>query len=267
MAAPTQVEMSSAFLSGGLSCLQHCDEIQVKERFNVFEATLGMLMHNSDTKSRYRIFGGPPESIHGDEIFFGVETAGRRLWPVQAFLPDCAPWNIDIYLTENRDSITPGESSFSLRRPCTLTCCCFGRPVVDVTDVDTGVRIGSIREPFTCSNFKFTIQDADDNTVMRVGSDSLSWGLCCPYPCGPCATVDLSVEQTRTRSRGHIQKKMPQCWNPLLWKEHQDSSYRVDFGDIQAPEDKALLMSLALLIDFKYFHMPNSDNEAEWQWL
>lgn len=261
MTAPSQVAMTSALLSGGLTCLSHCDEIQVRERFNVFEATLGMLRDNSNTKSRYRIFQGNRE-----EIFFGVETAGRRLWPLQTFFPDCAPWNIDIYLTENRESITPGESAFTLRRPCTLTCCCFGRPTIDVTDVETGVRLGSIREPFTCWDFKFSIEDADDNTVMKVGSDSCQWGLCCPYPCGPCATVDMNVLQTRSALTGHVKKTMPLCWSFCKWKE-QDADYRVDFGTVQAPEDKALLMALAILIDFKYFHMPNSDDDSEWQWL
>jgi len=259
--APRQEEMYSALMSGGLTCLSNCDQIQVKERFNLFEA----IHFSNATKSRYRVFQG-----NGDEIFFGVEQAvcGQWLWPLQTFLPDCAPWNIDIYLTENRDSaVTPGESAFTLRRPCTPTCCCFNRPVVDVTDVETGVRLGSIKEPFTCWDFKFLVQDTDNNTVMRVRGDCCEWGLCCPYPCGPCAKVDLNVLQTNSGTTGSVQKKAPLCWNFLRGKE-QDDTYRVDFGTVQAPEDKALLMALAILIDFKYFHMPhNSDDSGEWQWL
>jgi len=261
MTAPRQDDMNAALLSGGLTCLSNCDEIQVRERFNLFEAITSMLRENSNTKSRYRIFQGD-----GEEIFFGVETAGLKLWPLQTFLPDCAPWNIDIYLTENRESITPGESAFTLRRPCTLTCCCFNRPIIDVSDVETGLRLGSIREPFACWDFKFTVQDPDDRTLMNVKSDCCQWGLCCPYPCGPCARIDLSVQQTSSGGGAHVQKKMPLCWNYLLRKE-QDTDYRVDFGTVQAPEDKALLMALAILIDFKYFHMPNGDAPEEWQWL
>jgi hypothetical protein len=47
----------------------------------------------------------------------------------------------------------------------------------------------------------------------------------------------------------------------------QDTGYKVDFGTIQAPEDKAMLMALAILIDFRYFHMPNDDEDTEWQWI
>jgi len=259
--APRQVEMYSVLMSAGLTCLSHCDKIQVKERFNFFEAITSMLGEGANTKSRYRIF-----NRSGEEIFFGVEEAGLRLWPLQTFLPDCAPWNIDVYLTENRDSVvTPGESAFTLRRPCTFTCCCFNRPVIDVTDVETGVRLGSIREPFAgCWDFKFILQDTDNNTVMRVGGDGCEWGLCCPYPCGPCSRVDLKVKQLNSDTTGHIQKRMPLC---CLLRKEQEADYSVDFGSVEAPEDKALLMALAILIDFKFFHMDNADDSAEWDWL
>jgi len=251
--------------------LSNCDEIQLRERFNLSEAITSMLRQDGNTtKSRYRIFQGS-----GEEVFFGVETARFRLWPLQTFLPDCAPLSIDIYLTENRERVTPNETAFTLRRPCTLTCCCINRPVVDVTDVETGLRLGSIREPFGCCDFSFRIRDSDERPLMNVGSPIAgrmqvcqAWGMCCPYPCGPCSTVDMKATKLTHDEPGiaHVRRRMPLCWNTIFRKE-QNSYYKVEFDTVQAPEDKALLMALAVLIDFKYFHMPNNDSYEEWDWF
>jgi hypothetical protein len=55
--------------------------------------------------------------------------------------------------------------------------------------------------------------------------------------------------------------------NFLLRKEQDDAQYRVYFGTIQAPEEKALLMALAIFIDFKYSLLTNADDPRDWAWL
>lgn len=261
---PTQQLMNAALLSEGLSCMSNCNKIMIKERFNIFEAIASTLGEGTNTRSQYRIFRDDDE-----EIFFAVEKAGLRRWFLQTCFPDCAPWDVDIYITENRESVTPGHSAFTLHRPCSFSfiCCNTSRPVIDVTDVETGVRLGSIKEPFVCCDYKFILQGSDDKTVMEVDGENCQWGLCCSSPCGPCSEVDLQVRQTNSGSTAHVQRKMPLCSNFLLRKEQEDTNYVVDFGTLQAPEDKALLMALAIHIDFKFFHIPSDDDSDAWQWF
>lgn len=258
VAAPSQMEMQ-ALWSEGLSCLWNCEKIQVKERFNLFEA-IASTAEGTNMKSRYRIFSG-----EGEEIFFGVEKADLRSWPLHTFFPDCAPWDVDIYLTENKDSVVPGESAFKLRRPWTFTCCCCNRPEVDVMDVETGLSLGSIRESFARGAISFAVQDPMEKTVMRIDGRACEWGLCCPLPFGPCAELDLQVRDVRANAVGNVRKKMPLCCSALR-KEHVED-YKVDFANVEAPEHKALLMALAILIDSKFFHAVNNDEAEDWQWL
>jgi hypothetical protein len=250
--------MDAALMSSGLTCLSNCESIRLAEQFHVVEAESLLQRHGSNAKSRYRIYTGD-----GEEIFYGVQQVGRESW-LQSCLPDCAPWGIDIYPTENREVATVGETSgFALRRPFALTCCCCNRPVVDVTDIETGMRLGAIEDPFACCDMSFEIKDTEKHTILRAGGKRCQWGLCCPYPCGPCSRVELKVAQPGSTIVGDLDKRLPTCWN-FLFRKEAEAHYNVNFGNIEAPDHKALMMALAILIDYKFFHMVNTFDSIEW---
>merc|ERR1719408_108354 len=137
-----------------------------------------------------------------------------------------------------------------MERPCSCTCCCLNRPVLFIHDGGSGELLGSLSDPCTCCNLVFMLRDGQGNDVLRADGGCCQWGLCCPMPCGPCATVEFPVSDARTVQQvAHIQKKVPSC---MTWCFASDvDNYKIEFGGVQSPQYKALLMALAIFIDFR----------------
>eukprot|EP00421_Protoceratium_reticulatum_P073145 CAMPEP_0168407218 /NCGR_PEP_ID=MMETSP0228-20121227/26049_1 /TAXON_ID=133427 /ORGANISM="Protoceratium reticulatum, Strain CCCM 535 (=CCMP 1889)" /LENGTH=64 /DNA_ID=CAMNT_0008420881 /DNA_START=6 /DNA_END=197 /DNA_ORIENTATION=- len=57
--------------------------------------------------------------------------------------------------------------AFNMKRDFTCTCCCFNRPVVEMTDVASGQKIGSIQDPWACCDLTFSVRDPSDTTVLK----------------------------------------------------------------------------------------------------
>merc|ERR1712070_1283544 len=103
---------------------------------------------------------------------------------------DCIGWNADVFYTlGGRDYHSAGPPFLNMNRQHTCTCLCFNRPVVDIHEVATGNKVGSIQDPFACCDLTFTLRDPNEEEVLLAKGGCCQWGLCCPLPCGPCSTV------------------------------------------------------------------------------
>ncbi|CAE7204857.1 Plscr1 [Symbiodinium sp. KB8] len=82
----------------------------------------------------------------------------------------------------------------------------------------------------------------------------------CSLPCGPCSELSFDVLDVRTGAKvASIQKQVPSLWT---WMFASDvDNYKIQFGMIQDPAWKALLLSFTIYMDFLFFNTPNLNNE------
>lgn len=243
--------LQSAPQQAAMACLHGLRSMEVREKASLVEAVSAALGHEIEMANKYNVLA--PGDV---EIFFAAEQTDFCTRQMKHCCPDCAPWHLDIVYTKDGRS----EKAFNLERDWTCTCCCCNRPRVDVKNASTGRLIGSITDPYACCDLTFTARDSQDNPVLKAVGGCCQCGLCCPLPCGPCSEVNFPiVEASGGREVGHIQKKVP-SWCTWLFADDVDN-YKIDLSGISNPEWKALVMSLSIFIDFRYFSNSSSDGE------
>jgi len=235
----------------GLACLAQHAKIEVKEEVNFLEALSAIIGQEIEMANKYKVFADGGEY----ELFYAVEQTDCCTRQMKQCAPDCAPWNLHVLYTEGGANM----NAFHLERGSTCTCCCFNRPVVEVLDATTGQKMGSLKDPFACCDLTFTVRDPNDEDALKISGGCCQWGLCCPLPCGPCAEVNFPVTDAKSGAEvGHVQKKVPSCCK-FIFAPDVDN-YKIDFGGVQSPQYKALLLAFAIFLDFRYFNEnPNDD--------
>mmetsp|Transcript_58702 Transcript_58702/g.136544 ORF Transcript_58702/g.136544 Transcript_58702/m.136544 type:complete len:259 (-) Transcript_58702:92-868(-) len=236
-----------------LNCLMQHQKVEVKEKVNWIEALTAIIGQEVEMANKYKVFADGGEY----ELFYAVEQTDCCTRQLKQCCGDCAPWNVDILYTEGGANM----AAFKLERPWTCTCLCFNRPVIEMTDANTGQKLGSIQDPFACCDLTFTVRDPNDEPVLKANGGCCQCGLCCPLPCGPCSEVNFPVTDANTGADvGHVQKKVPGC---CKWCFAPDvDNYKVDFGGVSHPQYKALLVALAIFVDFRYFNDNSNDDEG-----
>lgn len=251
--APGQVVMDASCMSAGLQCLAQHEKIEVKEEIRWIEALSAIIGQEIEMANKYKIFADGGQH----ELFYAVEQTDCCTRQLKQCAPDCAPWNLHIMYTENGQN----QMAFKIDRPCTFTCCCLNRPKATITDAASGQTIGFMSDPFACCDLTFNLNDVNDEPVLKANGGCCQWGLCCPLPCGPCAEVNFPVSDAKTGDEvGHIQKKVPGCCKFLIAPDVDN--YKIEFGKVQNPQYKALLLTLSIFIDFRYFNENPNDDEG-----
>merc|ERR1712039_215033 len=54
--------------------------------------------------------------------------------------------------------------------------------------------------------------DEDDNKVLWAESGCFQWGICCPFPCGPCKYVNFPIKDRSNNQVGELKKQMRGCF-------------------------------------------------------
>lgn len=248
--APMQMDMGG--MSPALACLAAHPRIEVKEKASWIEAITAAIGFEIEMANKYKIYAEGGEN----ELFYAVEQTDCCARQCKSSCPDCAPWNVHIL---HHDGMGGYGKAFHMERPQTCTCCCLNRPIVDIHDSMAGEKkIGSIQDPFACCDLTFTLRDPNDEPVLKALGGCCQLGLICPLPCGPCSKVNFEVVDAKTNeSVGSIQKRVPSCCK-FLFASDVDNYY-VEFGKVQDPTWKAMMMALSIFIDFRYF----SDNKND----
>lgn len=233
------------------AALADVSKVHVQEKVNLIEAVTSIIGQEVEMANKYSI-----KSDGGEELFFAVEKTDCCTRQAKQCCPDCAPWSVDVMYTQGGAN----QTAFQLKRDFTCTCLCFNRPNVDVIDATSGNKIGSIKDPFACCDLTFNVRDQEDSTVLKANGGCCQWGLCCPLPCGPCAEVNFPIADASSGEEvGKLQKKVPGCCK-FFFAPDVDN-FDVEFGKVQAPQYKVLLIALALFMDFRYFNdNPNDDD-------
>eukprot|EP00928_Gymnodinium_smaydae_P088310 TRINITY_DN72416_c0_g1_i1.p1 TRINITY_DN72416_c0_g1~~TRINITY_DN72416_c0_g1_i1.p1 ORF type:complete len:368 (+),score=83.14 TRINITY_DN72416_c0_g1_i1:101-1204(+) len=247
-AAPAQVDMN---LPPHLACLARQPGVEVKEKADFIEALTAIIGQEVEMPNKYKVFAET-----GEELFFAAEQTNCIVRQFKQCCPDCAPWDLDVLYIEGGAN----EKVYKLERGWSATCLCFNRPVVNVIDVKSDKKIGSMQDPFACCDLTFNLRDANDNNVLKANGGCCQPGLICPLPCGPCAEVNFPIKDMNDQDVGHIQKKVPGCCKFLLAPDVQN--YKVQFGGVTDPQYKVLLIALTIFIDFRYFSENSNDDNG-----
>lgn len=239
-------------MSRALRALANVPSVEVQEKANMLEVLTALVGAEVEMPNRYKVLDD-----NGEPILFAVESTDCCTRQLKNVCPDMVPWSVDVFYIQNGAD----EKAFELRRPFSCTCCCFNRPVVELVDATNGQTLGSLKDPFACCNLTFSVRDPDEQDVIYANGGCCQWGLCCPLPCGPCSEVNFPLTDTQSGTAvGHIQKKVPSCCK-FLFAGDVDN-YRVEFGAVEKPEYKMLLIAMAIFIDFRFFNSTDENNSA-----
>jgi len=249
MQPPMQQPMQSVDAWQILNAMPNC-ELQEELRWGeVLTAAIGIEV---DFANRYKVLD--PNGV--EVLLFAEQTDFCKRQMKRGPCADCIGWDVDglnIYGGANQPFL-------KLTRPFTFTLCCFNRPVMEIADIQTGNVIGSMRDPWACCDLTFQVRGPDGQDVLYAKGGCCQWGLCVQCPCGPCAEVNFEIEDAKTGQKvGHIQKKVPSCIKCCL--DGDISNYKVDFSGVENPQWKAMLMALAVFIDFRYFSTTQDPSE------
>lgn len=234
--------------------LSESDGLEVKEHVSIFEAATALLGAEVEMANRYSIYGKDKS-----RMFYAVEQTDffRRCMKTYC-CNDCMSWDVNVLYTGGDEP----EKFLSISRPFTPSCCCFNRPIADVTLDSSGQKIGSIRDPWACCNFTFDLRDAEGETVYKVDGGCCQLGVWCPLPCGPFSRINLDVLESDTGEKvGQITKQIP-GWCKWFFAPDVDN-YQVDFEGVKGARWRAMLMAFTLFLDFRYFNDNENDNGGE----
>lgn len=242
MMAPMQQQFASCSPWDVLASLPR---VEVREKADMIQAVTALIGVEVDMANKYQVI-----DPNGQQVFYVVETTDfctRNL--KRGGCADCVGWNADVLFTAGGQ-----QSQFlHMSRDHSCTFLCFNRPIVDIIDVTTQRTIGKIQDPFACCDLTFHLMDENEQPVLQAKGGCCQWGLCCPLPCGPCASVAFDIVDATTGDKvGEIEKKVPSCLKFLMPGADIDN-YHVDFNGVTHPEWKAVVMLLSVFIDFRYF--------------
>lgn len=247
--SPEQLAMLS---SPGMKHLEQLSRVHIREHVSFIE-----LMSNLDVANHYTV-----SDQNGLVVFKAAQKAGWCMRQIRKYMcsPDCQAFDAAIeYTGDGRP-----QSFLNLNRPFSCVCCCFNRPKADIHYVPSGLKIGSISDPWTClCNYRFNIQDVDGSNVLRVDGGCCQWGIIAPCPCGPCSRVTFDVSDLATgRNVATLVKHNPGLISCRRRCCPHVNYYSVKFANVDA-RSKALLIATSIFLDFRFFNTKDSPDEPK----
>jgi len=231
--------------------LQQTNKIKIREHVRLLEAASAMLGTEIEQANKYSV-----EDESGRQLFYAVEQTDCCTMQLKQCFGDCAAWNLDILYTGNGGA----EKVLQMERPWTCTFCCLNRPTVRIQVADSLEEVGTITDPCNCCGMDLAAMNSDGERIFSANGGCCQWGTFCPLPCGPCSEVNYDIQDPDGNSIGMLQKKVPGCLK-FLFAGDVDN-YHLEFGSSEvwdAPENKAMMVAMALFMDFRYF----SDNPSD----
>lgn len=275
MGAPQQMVMQHV---DPFQLLAGLPSVKIEQKMNMLETATGLIGEmigvnlEIEMANKYVV-----QTTQGHPLFFAVEQTD---FLNRQCMGDCRAIDIDVVVLGQdpklqADAAGQFDWSFNpfgkvdlagsqlfvhLHKDCQPTCCCFNRPVIQVTHGRSGQLIGTITDPFACCDMTFSVRDPSDNVVMSATGGCCQLGMICPCPMGPCSEVHFTVNDSKSGDRiGALTKQIPDFMKYIVADDV--SNYEVDFGAVAHPEWKAMLVALGLFIDARYFNTRSDKNE------
>ena len=150
-------------------------------------------------------------------------------------------------------------------RPFKCTCCCFCRPEMTVT-LRNGMKIGKINEPWGCCNVNIDITNNQNLLKYKIDRTYCETALLCRNNyCGGMSAIDfpiLLVDNSNPNNKimdGNIERKGRSLLLSML--ESDADCFDVVFPKTATPEEKLLIISTVLMLDYRYFEDTDNDNK------
>eukprot|EP00440_Ansanella_granifera_P067460 gb/GFBE01073171.1/.p1 GENE.gb/GFBE01073171.1/~~gb/GFBE01073171.1/.p1 ORF type:complete len:331 (+),score=64.26 gb/GFBE01073171.1/:1-993(+) len=231
-----------------MECLDDLLSMSLKED----SKAVGLLIKDAGVGNKFELNGRSKKGVSQFGLFQLVETSGCIARCMKKCYSGCAPWSVDVYYSGEGGPV----KAMQWQRNFTLNCCCFNRPSVDIIDVKLKKKLGSMTDPCNPCDMTFTAFDQDDRPALYAKGGCCQPGLACPFPCGPCAVVNVSVDDAKTgKEVARIKREIGCNW--CLGGE--GDTYQFDVEKVRNYESKALLLALSLFIDFRYFTAKGGD--------
>lgn len=157
-------------------------------------------------------------------------------------------------MSQNEDTV------LELTKPCNCTFACFNRPEMEVLLVENrqNQHLGKVTDPWDCFNHGFKVYDSNNKLSYKVVAGCMQLGLCCNCPFDSCEEVDFEVidrdgirqEDLRKVGKGCLQNSMGDADN-----------FSVPFPKNATWEEKVLLLTVALMIDYRMFEETSKRNK------
>lgn len=136
-----------------------------------------------------------------------------------------------------------------INKPCVCNCMCCCKPYMDVRHVDSGKFFGRIREPCYCCNKTVQLYNHQGDLRYEIIADCCQAGLCCGPACQKLSDIEFGIFSGGTKV-GRI-CKMPTKYVSEFFSKAD--SYAIDFPQNATPEEKMLLITAGLMIDYAFF--------------
>ena len=147
----------------------------------------------------------------------------------------------------------------TLIKPCKCTCCCCNRPEMDVI-LGNNQYCGRITQPYTCCDPEFHVYSGKGNSIEYViSADCCQCGLLCANrSCGKLSEAEFLITRYLKPEvkLGSIIKQVATVSELVTSAD----SYQISFPVEASPEDKLLLISAGLMIDYQFFEESASEN-------
>lgn len=147
-----------------------------------------------------------------------------------------------------------------LERECVCFCFCMNRPemIVNINYPDDegkgrkpATRIGRIEWPFLCCSIGLNIYDKDNKLKFKIAGECCQAGIICKgYPCKSCQEVFLNIYDANGNELTPLTKWSKGCLKSAI---SDADNFSVVFPQNSTPEDKALIFSSVLMLDYCYF--------------
>jgi len=161
-----------------------------------------------------------------------------------------------------------GDLAYKMHRPfkCTIPCFCtvLNPQEIEVEDHE-GNLLGKAVQDMTCAKACcakaiWKIEDKDGTIIYRM-EDNLccTANMCAPSPCCEVRNISIMTPEWGETS-GSLQNIFPGC--NLRGLCGTADNYKLTFPDNATPDQKAVLLGAALLIEYMLFEKSDNDQEG-----
>ena len=232
--------------------LEVCQSVIIKQQPEFFEMLTGC-----ETANRYHILANCNGAFK--YLFKCIE---RSSCCMRACCPSkIREFNMDIFHAISSPITGQMTNNFANAfKPLKIPCFCCNRPEILVTLKEGNKYIGKIKHAFTFCDPEFEVYDSQGLKYF-VNADCCQCGLLCANNfCGKLSTATFEIYQPGTSNViATISKMSAQSYSEIVTDA---DSYEVKFPPGATAEDKLLLISLGLMIDYQYFETDSSSNNG-----
>ena len=124
---------------------------------------------------------------------------------------------------------------------------------------EQGDYLGKIVNPFKWCNAELQVFDSKNDLKYIIMGDCCQLGFWCQFPCETCQTIQFQIlDSRRNPTNGRLMKKSAGCIKSTFTDA---DNFSLVFPQNTTKEEKALLMSAVIMLDFMYFEDKQDKNE------